>query len=87
MKTEEDTFNALRRVPFRQVFISILDPMELGNDIVPRDRYPAIINAGWNINDFLGIVFKEIRTGTALGDIGMMRTEKWREEYLRTGPI
>lgn len=43
--TEDDTFNSLRRVPFRRVFISILDPMELGNDIVPEDRYPVIVNA------------------------------------------
>lgn len=85
--TEDDTFNSLRRVPFRRVFISILDPIELGNDIVPEDKYPVIVNAGWDINDFLGIVREEIRTGVSLGDIGMMRSEQWREKYLRTGPI
>lgn len=87
MKTEDDTFNALRRRPFREVLISILDPMSLGQDIVPADRHPAIVNAGWNVGDFMAILFKEIGAGKSLGDISVMGSEKWREEYLRTGPI
>jgi hypothetical protein len=87
MLTEEDTFNALRRVPFRVLFVSILDPVSLGKSIVPEDRTSSIIQAGWTREEFDEIVSEEMSKGNITGDISQLRSKSWRQELLGKEPI
>jgi hypothetical protein len=85
--TEDDTFNVLRRVPFREVFISILDPCVWGEDIVPEDRHPKIREAGWEVDEFMSMVLSEMSKETITCDTVRLESPRWREHYLRTGPV
>ena len=85
--TEEDTFNRLRRIPFRQVFISILDPVMLGDSIVPEDRYPRIQEAGWTREEFEEVLLDEISNGNITGSVTVLQKQDWREKFLTLPPI
>lgn len=85
--TEDDTFNRLKRVPFRELFISILDPVTPGDFIIPKNRYPRIIEAGWTIEEFEEIVSEELSKGNVVGSVTLVTSQDWRDEFLKLEPI
>ena len=85
--TEENTFNRLRRIPFRPLFISILDPVMLGYNIVPEDRYPRIQEAGWTREEFDKVFLEELGNGNITGSVTVLQGQEWREKFLKLPPI
>lgn len=85
--TEEDTFNRLKRTPFRELFVSLIDPIILGMDIIPADRNFAIVAAGWTVDDFRDVLFSELMNGNISNNASLLVTMEWREEFLKKEKI
>jgi len=81
--TEEDTFNRLRRRPFRELFIEVLDPIILGDDIIPENRRPRIEEAGWNFEAFISVMLSEIDKENITGDASTLMNPVWRAKFLK----
>lgn len=84
---EEDTCNALRRVPFRVLFVSLLDPIILGQAIIPEDRLDRIIEAGWTKEEFDQVLQEEIQKGNITGSVAVLQSKNWRNTFLKKTPI
>ena len=86
MRTEEDTFLALKRLPFRQVLVHCLDGVQLGDDICNKNRL-YIEQAGWSVEEFRSKMLSEIIANRLAMDMAIVTDGDWQREYLQTGPI
>ena len=84
--TEDDTFNRLRRDPFRNVFIACLDGVTLGEDICER-RQQLIVDSGWTVGEFRTMLYNEIIAQRIKMDIAIVSDREWQMKYLETGAV
>jgi hypothetical protein len=80
--SEDDVFDRLRRVPFRPLFIDILDPIVLGCDIVPEARKERIEAAGWDYDEFVTVFYSEMSAGHITGSATRLADPEWRKSFL-----
>jgi len=85
--SENDTFNRLRRDPFRKLFIETLDPMLVGEDIVPENRKKMIEDAGWTWEEFNQVVANEMLAENITGSVTELSSPVWRAKFLKLEPI
>ena len=85
--TEDDTFNRLKRTPFRELFVSLLDPIKLGMDIIPANRNSAIVAAGWTVDEFRDVMYSELVKGNITNNATIIATVEWRAEFLKKEKI
>lgn len=84
--TEEDTFNRLRRDPFRRVFIACMADVTLGDDIIDKHKQ-LIENSGWSVDEFRNKLYNEISAGRIQMDISIVTEREWQRQYLETGAV
>lgn len=80
--TEEDTFNRLKRTPFRQLLVSVLDNVTLGEDIVPLKNKSRIEAAGWDFSEFRNMALQDLADGNLCVDISKIHDTEWQKWYL-----
>lgn len=79
--TEDDTYNALRRLPWRQVFIMCLDGIQLGERV--STRRPEILKfANWTFDEFDACLSKAIFEEGLQMDITIITDKEWQQKFL-----
>lgn len=84
--TEEDTFNALRREPWRKVMVEIFKRARLGTNIV-HSNVDLIKAAGWDVDEFSLILEREIEADRIHLDVMKVGNEYHQRRFLETGII
>jgi hypothetical protein len=79
--TEDDTFLALRRLPWRQVFIMCLDGISWGENVMTR-RPDILKFANWTLDEFADRVFKAMREEGLMMDMDLLADPEWQQEFL-----
>jgi hypothetical protein len=79
--TEDDTFLALRRLPWRQVFVMCLDGVSWGENV--STRRPDILKfANWTVEDFDARVTEAVLNEGLIMDIMIVTDKEWQEKFL-----
>jgi hypothetical protein len=84
--TEQDTFNALRRRPFREVLIRCFERAKLGGQVI--DGCDDIIQeSGWTRDEMNHELRLEMGYGNINLDIIRIKNPNAQKEFLLTGKI
>lgn len=81
MKTEDDTFLALRRLPWRQVFVMCLDGISLGERVTTR-RPDILKFANWTFEEFDARIHEAIMNEGLQMDITIVTNKEWQQKFL-----
>lgn len=80
--SEEDTFQALQRRPFREVYVMAVKDLQLGERIGGKEAH-LLRRMGWTESDFESRLLKELLAGTVTADISLIRNKEYLEEVLK----
>lgn len=80
--TEDDTFERLKREPFREVFIKCVRVgISLGDMIIDKHA-DIILSSGWATIEFEARLEQAIKTENLRMDIIIVNDPIWQEEFL-----
>lgn len=76
MKSEEDTFNALRRISFAQAFLYVTEHIRLGESVGMRHKDWLLAN-GWTLQEFQDeVVARQVPLS-----VHLITDPEWRERF------
>jgi len=82
-RTEDDTFNALRRTPFFRLFVMCLgSELTLGQDII-RENLSLIVANGWTEDEFRQKMLLELHNDNVSLDIMIVNDKEWQRNLLK----
>lgn len=84
--TEDDTFIALKRAPFREAFVVAVREAYPGESVGEKCE-KELLRIGWTVPDLQERVSEEIQKGTISLAYDKVTSIKYLDNILRHGPI